>query len=565
MRTRKSYPQMVKRIYRPELTHCLECQTRLRRCRTISQRMIITLTQVIALTHCGYSCPLPTCPGYKHLYRSTEADALALPGFTFGLDVILLVGQLRLKEHKTVDEMHQVLIERLAPLGQSISRREMLFLFEAYTALLRAGTEVSQDAEWRAEVLTNNGLLLSVDGILPDKGNETIYLVRDVFTGRILTAENVTESTKESMKQVLAPVVALDLPIMGVISDAQSTELQAVAELWPETPHQICQFHALREAGRLIYVLDHRVKTEMRIRMQQKTHEYRQDLHKRMRQTKASKEVNEEEEAQLAVLEDYAAMVEGALNMESLPPFGYGGLAMQDGLTQIQSSLTSLEKKRGSVTELCEKRLTRLKTIVSLHEEKQDTLSQVRAMREWIMEAEHILGGSWATEPEEISNAEVGRRLDEWLHRLARFVEREERTEDERFRLGHLLKVMTHLRPGLVQCYDVKGFPRTNNDMERTIRAIKMHSRRISGRKNWNSYLLRYGRCVVYHEWWHQQPDGETRLHLHLPSVDPVRWRHVRQETRTRHQEQLNRSRFRHHPLAYLASLEARWEQPSCT
>jgi len=33
-------------------------------------------------------------------------------------------------------------------------------------------------------------------------------------------------------------------------------------------------------------VLDQRTKTEMRIRMQQKTHEYRQNLHKRLQQAK---------------------------------------------------------------------------------------------------------------------------------------------------------------------------------------------------------------------------------------------------------------------------------------
>jgi len=31
------------------------------------------------------------------------------------------------------------------------------------------------------------------------------------------------------------------------------------------------------------------------------------------------------------------------------------------------------------------------------------------------------------------------------------------------------------------------------------------------------------------------------------------------------HHEQLNRFRFRHHPQAFLASLEARWEQVACT
>ena len=160
---------------------------------------------------------------------------------------------------------------------------------------------------------------------------------------------------------------------------------------------------------------------------------------------------------------------------------------------------------------------------------------------------------------------EVGRRLDAYLERLSCFVSAPERTEDEKLRLGHLLKVLTHLRPGLVQCYDIEGFPRTNTDMERNIRAVKMHYRRISGRQNWNSYLLRYGRCVAYQEWWHQQPDGDARLHARLVQVAPASWRQVRQETRDRHEEQLNRYRFRHRPLEYLASLEKRWELSSCT
>ena len=141
------------------------------------------------------------------------------------------------------------------------------------------------------------------------------------------------------------------------------------------------------------------------------------------------------------------------------------------------------------------------------------------------------------------------------------FLEAEERTDDEQLRLGHLLKVLTHLRPGLVQCYDLADFPRTNNEMERMIRAIKMQYRRISGRKNWNHYLLRYGRCVAYQEWWEHQADGEAQLHARLRGVPSSFWRRVRQETRQRHQEQLNRFRFRHWPLESLASLEMRWEQ----
>ena len=84
----------------------------------------------------------------------------------------------------------------------------------------------------------------------------------------------------------------------------------------------------------------------MRIRMQQKTHEYRQNMHKRLKEAEEKKEENQQELEQFHILEEYAAMVEGALNLDSLTPFQYGGLAMQEALTKIQTSLAKLEKKR---------------------------------------------------------------------------------------------------------------------------------------------------------------------------------------------------------------------------
>src|SRR5713101_2323150 len=83
----------------------------------------------------------------------------------------------------------------------------------------RAGTEVLHDEAWKEQVRKNKGIVLSIDGSQPDTGNETVYLMRDVLTGRILHAEKVTESTKARLKQILAPVVALKVPVLGVISD----------------------------------------------------------------------------------------------------------------------------------------------------------------------------------------------------------------------------------------------------------------------------------------------------------------------------------------------------------
>ncbi len=119
--------------------------------------------------------------------------------------------------------------------------------------------------------------------------------------------------------------------------------------------------------------------------------------------------------------------------------------------------------------------------------------------------------------------------------------------------------MLSNLRPHLILCYDREQFPRTNNEMERSIRGLKTRYRRISGRKNWNSYLLRYGRCVAYYDWWEQQAQGQQKLLQASQRISPECWRRVRQQTTIAHSEQLKRFRFCHKRPAYLASLEQRW------
>ena len=138
----------------------------------------------------------------------------------------------------------------------SISRREILSLFDAYCTLLRAGTQAKEDEEWMEQVQQNGGIIVSIDGIQPDRGNETVYVVRDALTGRVLAAENVTASETAVMKAILAQVKLLDVPVLGTISDAQESLLQALEQLWPEVPHHMCQFHAFQDASRPAYEVD---------------------------------------------------------------------------------------------------------------------------------------------------------------------------------------------------------------------------------------------------------------------------------------------------------------------
>ena len=252
---------------------------------------------------------------------------------------MLLVGKLHLGKHQTLDEIHETISERLAPLGVSISRREVLYLFDAFSALLRATSDLKDDKEWLSLVDKNGGIIVSIDGIQPDQGNETIYIVRDALTVRLLTADNATESSTERIKQILAPIEALSISVLGTISDAQKSEIKALVELWPDVPHQTCQFHALRDAGELALAEDRKVKKEIRKNLQPKARDLRKQIKGQMEQA------SEAESEQLAILDKYALGIQAVLNQDGVAPFDYAGIDAYEALDDIADSLDRIKKR----------------------------------------------------------------------------------------------------------------------------------------------------------------------------------------------------------------------------
>jgi hypothetical protein len=211
------------------------------------------------------------------------------------------------------------------------------------------------------------------------------------------------------------------------------------------------------------------------------------------------------------------------------------------------------------VSTLCALKLARLRVIVAERSTWAQQLEQVKRMRQWVLDGEQILDGSWAQPGEVVSNETVGRRLESWRQMLACQLTAGTLSGMEQACLSEFVQVLSNLRSYLVQCYDRKEFPRTNNELERSIRGLKTQYRRISGRKNWNSYLLRYGRSVAYAAWWEQDEAHRQQLEHRAARLDRARWRELRQETKATQGELLNRFRFRHKRQQFLTSLEARW------
>jgi hypothetical protein len=192
-----------------------------------------------------------------------------------------------------------------------------------------------------------------------------------------------------------------------------------------------------------------------------------------------------------------------------------------------------------------------LKALVARREPWREELSSVRRMHGWVLEAEAILSGSWAREEEQVTNAGVALRFDAWVAKLKGEARGQPLTETDQRCLRHFLQVTDNLRPQLIACYDVEGLPRTNNDMEGFIRAIKTRYRRVSGRKNWNRYLLREAQV--------RSATGEAEVNEALAGVTPAQWREARAEQRACQENQLKQYRFRHKRATFLQGLEARW------
>jgi hypothetical protein len=211
------------------------------------------------------------------------------------------------------------------------------------------------------------------------------------------------------------------------------------------------------------------------------------------------------------------------------------------------------------VSRLCAQKLARLQTIVAERTCWAEPLAQVKRLHGWLLEVEHLLDGSQGAEGEVVNNVTVSNRLDRWREHMTTRLTDGSLSQLERECLTEFLQVLSNLRPHLVQCYDRQDFPRTNNDMERSIRGLKTQYRRVSGRKNWNAYVLRYGRCVAYAAWWEQDTTHQQHLEQRAAQLDRVRWRQLRRETTCAQSEQLTRFRFRNIRQALLASLEERW------
>jgi hypothetical protein len=100
--------------------------------------------------------------------------------------------------------------------------------------------------------------------VQPEKSHETLYMLRDVRSGRVFVAKTLLSSATAEIEPLIEEVHGLGLPILGVIRDQQASIGWAVEHKLPLVPHQICHVHDVKDVAPPVCEADRHVKKELK-------------------------------------------------------------------------------------------------------------------------------------------------------------------------------------------------------------------------------------------------------------------------------------------------------------
>jgi len=199
-------------------------------------------------------------------------------------------------------------------------------------------------------------LILSIDGLQPEKGHETLYVVRELRRRRVWFAQSLLSSAQAEVQRLLELAKEwagrLGRPVRGWVSDKQEAFVRGVAAVFPGVPHRYCQNHFLRDLARPMLEEDSTAKVQMRRRVRGLREIERQALGTRAEASEAPGGGPDARPAQAPrddVVLDYCAAVRGILNSDQGGPLHPPGLRMAGDLGQVRESLQrNLDAKKGA-------------------------------------------------------------------------------------------------------------------------------------------------------------------------------------------------------------------------
>jgi hypothetical protein len=301
-------------------------------------------------------CPDPNCPGHAKTKSPEVEMTIAPPWWAIGWDVFCWIGHRRFARHFSVTLIQGELRDSYQiPLSEDA----ILRYCRRYQAMLAAR---QQDPEMlRRQYESLHEIILCIDGLQPEKGHETLYVVRELTQKRVWFAEALLSASAAALRPLIAQAKAwaeaMGLSVRLWVSDKQDAFVSEIAAVFPEVPHRYCANHFLRDLAKPVLEADSHAKVQMR----KKVRGLRTIEQAVLKQRRASAEEEPVAPAQEPsapsvvaadpagdVVLDYCAAVRGLLNDDQGGPLHPPGLRMAAALTEVRKSLQrSLDEKKG--------------------------------------------------------------------------------------------------------------------------------------------------------------------------------------------------------------------------
>jgi hypothetical protein len=292
------------------------------------------------LSHCSD----PTCPAHATTLTPEAETALVMPYWVLAWDVFCWLGHRRFARHWSVPQIRDELADRFAiPLSVDAIERYV----GRYQRMVAARHQ--DPGEVAAAYRRARGLVLAIDGLQPEKGHETLYVVREVGRKRVWFAEALLSSNAAEVQRLLARarewVERLGLPVRCWLSDKQDAFVTGVAAEFPGVPHRYCANHFLRDLAKPVLEADSQAKVQMR----KKVRGLRDiERHVLAEQAAAPADAPADAVAGSDVVLDYCSAVRGILNDDQGGPLQPPGERMAEALTEVRQSLQrGLDAKKG--------------------------------------------------------------------------------------------------------------------------------------------------------------------------------------------------------------------------
>ena len=298
-------------------------------------------------------CPDPGCPGHAQA-RSPELEvAIALPKWAIGWDVLCWIGHRRCSRHWAIPQIQGELRDGY---GIQLSEDSIARYIHHYQVMLAAR---QQDPEVLGRHYQSAGeIILSIDGLQPEKGHETLYVVRELTRKRIWFAAPLLSATADEVRRLIAQArgwaEALGKPVALWLSDKQDAFVTGIAAEFPDVPHRYCANHFLRDVAKPVLGADSHAKVQMRrkvrgLRTIEQAVLAQQKAAPRGDRTPGAPEATVTATAAnwpAAVVDpaggvvlDYCAAVRGILNDDQGGPLHPPGLRMAEALNEVQESI----------------------------------------------------------------------------------------------------------------------------------------------------------------------------------------------------------------------------------